>query len=324
MEDLKWGILGPGKISKYFANDLALVNGSSINAVASRSIDRAETFAQAYQIENAYGDYQALFNDPKIDIVYIGTPHDSHLEYALQALRAGKHVLCEKPVAVNQKQVQKMVDEAREQNVFLMEALWSRFNPTIIEVLKKVKEGTIGELNYLNVDFSVYREFLPDSRMLNMDLAGGSLLDMGIYPIFLAYLLMGYPDEILSTAKFHETGADIQTSAIFKYQNGLANILSGFNAQSDLIAKINGSLGRIEINSRWHEAESYKVILDGEITEINLPKIGRGYSYEIMECMSCISKGLIESPMWSHKNSLDLISIMDKIRDQIGLKYPFE
>jgi len=324
MKKLNWGILGPGKISKSFANDLSLVEGSELVAVASRSLERAETFAQAYQVEKAYGDYDSLINDPKVDIIYIATPHNSHMKYAVKAMEAGKHVLCEKPLGVNKLQVEEMIKASQAHRVFLMEALWSRFNPSIVEVLEKIQEGLIGEVNYINVDFSVYREFAPESRMLNMDLAGGSLLDMGVYPIFLAYIILGYPDQILSTALFHETGADTQTSAILKYEGGVANILSGFNSQSDMVAKIHGTKGRILLDSRWHEAQGYQLVKEHEIVEQKLPTKGRGYTYEIMECMSCISSGVLESPKWSHKNSLDLISITDEIRGQIGLRYPFE
>jgi len=324
MEELNWGVLGPGKIAKSFASDLSLVDGSVISAVASRSLERAQTFAEAYEINRAYGDYKSLIQDSDVDIVYIATPHNSHMEYAIEAMEAGKHVLCEKPIGINKSQVQKMIDVARRNGVFLMEALWSRFNPSIEEVLAKINEGIIGEINYVNVDFSVYRDFPEDGRMLNMELAGGSLLDMGIYPVFLSYAVLGYPDQILSTAQFHKTGADIQTAAILKYKKAVANILSGFNTQSDMIAKIHGTAGRITINSRWHEAQGYQIIKGEEVIDHKLPTLGRGYSYEIMECMSCVSKGLVESPKWTHQNSLDVVGIMDEIRNQIGLKYPVE
>jgi len=324
MKELKWGILGPGKIARSFADDLALVEGATLHGVASRSLERAETFAEAYQVESAYGNYDALIQDSEIDILYIATPHDSHMEYAIKAMKAGKHVLCEKPLAVNSVQVEKMIAVSREQNVFLMEALWSRFNPSIIDVLTKLKAGEIGEIKYVNVDFSVGRNFAPESRMLNMELAGGSLLDMGIYPVFLSYMIFGMPENILATAQFHETGADIQTSAILQYQKGVAHILSGFLSDSEMIAKIHGETGRINIHRRWHEAQSYEIIKEDNSEVFNLPTIGRGYSYEIKESMSCIAQGLIESSRWSHKNSLELISILDEIRESIGLKYSFE
>ena len=324
LNKLRWGILGPGKISKKFADDLLLVDGAILTAVASRSIDRAQTFAEAYKIEKAYGNYEELVQDPEVDIIYIGTPHNSHMEYAILAMEAGKHVLCEKPLGVNEGQVQAMLKCAQENQVFLMEALWSRFNPSIVEILEKLKQGLIGEVNYVNVDFTVYREFSPDSRMLSMELAGGSLMDMGVYPVFLSYVVFGYPEEIMATARFHETGADVQTAAVFKYKEGVANIMSGFASESDLVAKIHGTKGRIMIDSRWHEPDGYKTIVGGEINVFKLPKKGKGYTYEIEECINCISQGLIESPRWSHKNSLDLIRITDEIRRQVGMKYPFE
>ena len=323
-KELRWGILGPGKISKKFAKDLRLVEGVVLKAVASRSMERAQSFAQAYEAENAYDNCQSLYLDPEVDIIYIGTPHDSHMEYAIHAMEAGKHVLCEKPLAVNKEQVKKMIATAKKNQVFLMEALWSRFNPSIVEVLNKVKEGIIGEVNYVNVDFSIYREFEESSRMLNMDLAGGSLLDMGIYPIFLAYIIFGYPEEIVGSSRFHKTGADIQTAAILKFKNGMANILSNFASQSDMVAKIHGTQGRILLDSTWHEAQGYKILKGQDCEEFKLPTKGKGFTYEIEECISCIQDGLMESPKWSHQNSLDLISIMDEIRRQVGLKYPFE
>ncbi len=321
---LNWGILGPGKISKKFAQDVNLVDNAVLYAVGSRSEERAKKFAQAYHVEKAYGSYEDLLNDPDVDIIYIGTPHNSHKQYAIAAMNAGKHVLCEKPLGLNLDEVKEMIDASKSNQVFLMEALWSRFNPTIVEVLGKLKEGVIGEVNYVNVDFSVYRDFPVEGRMLNMDLAGGSLLDMGIYPVFLAYLVFGYPEQILAASRFHETGADMQTAAILKYKHGIANLLSGFSSQSDMVAKIHGTQGRILLNRRWHQADGYKIVNDQDETSFQLPIKGIGYTYEIEECIDCISRGLIESPKWSHQNSVDLIKIMDEIRKQVGLKYPSE
>ena len=324
IEKLKWGILGPGKISNKFAKDLSLVEGAILTAVASRSLERSQTFAEAYKVENAYGDYESLFNDPNVDIIYIGTPHNSHRDYAIMAMNAGKHVLCEKPLAVNKLQVQEMLNAAKRNKVFLMEAFWSRFNPSIVEVLDQIESGAIGDVNYVNADFTFYRDAPAESRMFNMDLAGGSLLDVGVYPIFLSYVIFGYPDQILATARLHETGADLHTSAILKYENGIASLNSGFASQSDMIAKIYGTDGSIMIDHVWHETQGYKLIKNGVVCQFNHPTKGKGFSYEIEECIDCISKGLLESPKWTHRNSLDLISITDEIRGQIGLKYPFE
>ncbi|MFT4760515.1 MAG: putative dehydrogenase [Saprospiraceae bacterium] len=326
----RWGIVGLGKIARHFIHDLQLVETAKIGAVASRTLTKAKAFAAEYGVEKAYGSYADLFADPEIDIVYIATPHNSHAEISIQAMKAGKHVLCEKPMGLNQKEVAKIVAIAKKNQVFLMEAFWARFNPSIQSVFELVKNGAIGEVNYVNVDFTYYREDAPDSRMLNMNLGGGSLMDMGVYPCFLAYLILGKPDEILAAARFHETGADIQTSAIFKYKKGMANVMSGFASESDMVAKIYGTKGRIYLNRTWHESESYTIEMgnkkDGNYDSktINLPTKGKGYTYEILECIDCIQNGQLESKRWSHQNSLDLSGITDEIRQQIGLKYPME
>lgn len=330
-KSLRWGILGLGKIARQFVNDLKLIEDVTIVACASRTISNAINFAGENEIRKSYGSYQELFEDDEVDIIYIGTTHDSHCELSIEAMKNGKHVLCEKPLAINQKDVQRMVEASRRYNVFLMEAFWARFNPTIRAVLNQVKNNSIGEVNYLNVDFTFARNDAEDSRMLNMELAGGSLMDMGVYPVFLAYVIFGKPEQILATSRMHATGADLQTSAIFKYQNGIANIMSGFVSQSDMMARIYGTKGRIYINPVWHESESYTMIKGNkgdkngyEEKSYTLPKLGKGYTYEIEECKKCISQNQIESDLWSHQNSLDLMEITDEIRSQIGLKYPFE
>ena len=321
---IKWGIIGLGNIAHQFAKDLALVDKAQLTGVASRSIEKAQEFAYRYNCPNAYGDYSELLKDPDIDIVYVATPHDSHAEWSIAAMKHKKHVLCEKPLAVNYQQVSSIINAAKANQVFMMEALWSRFNPSIKACLDHVKQGDIGQVSYVNADFTFYREDSDDSRMLNMSLAGGSLLDMGVYPVFLAYSILGIPDEILATANFHPQGADLQTAAILKYKKGIANILSGFTAQSDMVAKIYGTEGRLLIDANWHEAQGYTLIKNNEEKMMYMPTKGKGFIYEIEECIECIHHGLLESKDWSHQNSLELIQILDKIRQQCGLKYPFE
>ena len=325
---LRWGIIGLGNIAHQFAKDLLLLDNCQLVAVASRNLDKAKSFATLYKVTTAYGNYTSLLEDKSVDIVYIATPHNSHLEWAVSALNQGKHVLCEKPLAVNAPQVMQIAEAAKREGLFLMEAFWSRFNPSIVKVLELVKNGAIGEVNYLNADFTFFRDDPKDSRMLNMDLAGGSLLDMGVYPCFLAYMLLGKPRQILASAIFHTTGADLQTAAILKFPSGIANIYSGFKSQSDMSAKIYGTKGRIYIDPIWHETQGFTLIKgnDGNYHEehYNFPTLGKGFTYEIQECVACIQAGKTESEKWSLQHSLDLISITDEIRRQIGLVYPFE
>jgi len=321
---INWGIIGLGKIANKFAKDLALVEDAELTAVASRSLEKAKTFAEAHQVESYYDNYQSLFDNPDIDIVYIATPHNSHMEFSIQVMNAGKHVLCEKPLAVNKNQVQQMIEASKRNQVFLMEAFWTRFNPSMVSILEKIESGMIGQVNYINADFCFYKDAPAESRMYNMELAGGSLLDVGVYPIFLAYQIYGYPKEILASARFHETGADLQTSIILTHENGMASLFSGFDSQSDMVAKIYGRNGSIMMDDPWHHTDGYNIIKDGTSERFDLPLKGMGFSYEIEECHKCLLNGEIQSQLWSHQNSLDLIRITDEIRSQIGLKYPFE
>jgi len=323
-QKLKWGIIGLGNIAHKFVKDLALVDNAELYAVASRSNEKAKAFAKQYKAKKTYSNYEDLFKDEAVDIVYIATPHNSHKNLSIAALQAGKHVLCEKPLAVNFKQVESMIVTAQKENRFLMEAFWSKFNPNIKAVLQLIQNGEIGEVSYINSDFCFLRSEDKQHRLFNMELAGGALLDVGVYPIFLAYVILGMPEAIVATANFGSTGVDMQTAAIFNYPKATANIMSGFRSQSDMVAKIYGTKGSIYIDARWHEAQSFQLVKNGVVETKSHPTKGKGFTYEIEECVKRIQSNKIESEIWSHQNSLDLISLTDEIRQQIGLRYPFE
>ncbi len=321
---LSWGIIGCGNIAHSFVKDLQLLGGHRLQAVASRTINKAQAFAQEYNVVSAYGDYNSLLSDKQVDVVYIATPHNSHLEWSIAAMNNKKHVLCEKPLAVNKKQVLTMLEAAKYNQVFLMEALWSRFNPTINEVKKKCDSAVLGELKQLHAEFSFKSKHPAESRLFNPQLAGGAILDVGIYPIFLAYFLFGYPDDISITAKFGDTGVDIQSSIILKYPDKQASLVCAINYEGECQSVVAGTKGRIVIPRRWHEAQGYREIIEGEEKSFSLPTTGKGYTYEILETARCISNGKLESSYWSHQDSINVISILDELRIQIGLKYPFE
>lgn len=321
---MNWGIIGLGRIAHKFVQDLQLVDGSHIASAASRNIEKAKAFAEGFKIPKSYGSYSELFQDDEVDIVYIATPHDSHMAICIEAMKAGKHVLCEKPLAVNSTQVKLMIEASRENKVFLMEALWSRFMPVIKQVRKLIDAGEIGEVNYVNVDFSYLRDDPDQHRLMNINLAGGSLLDMGIYPVFLAYLMMGVPNQIAALGRMSHTGVDEQVAAVFKYDNGIANVMSGFRSQSEMCARIYGSAGAILIDPVWHHSSGYTIMKNGEEKHFSLPPKGRGFTHEIEECQRCIFESKIESELWSHQDSLNLMNLLDEIRAQINLKYPFE
>ncbi|GMN08723.1 Gfo/Idh/MocA family oxidoreductase [Croceitalea sp. MTPC9] len=322
---IRWGILGPGKIAQKFAEDLIQVSEAQLTAVASRNLQRAQEFANTYQVENVFDSYDSLFSSDVVDVIYIATPHTFHKELSIRAMRAGKHILCEKPLGINVREVAAMISVAKENNVFLMEALWSRFNPTIRRIKEITENGTIGELKYINADFAFYAMDRPkESRLFNLDLAGGSILDIGIYPVFLAYLLLGKPKRIESISNFNENGTEIQTSVIFQYKNAQAILSSSLGNDSRMSAEVSGTKGSITLEPRFHETDGYCLKTHDIVENIELPKVGNGYTHEIMEVNKCLEENKLESSLWSHKNSLELIMLLDEIREKGGVRFPFE
>jgi scyllo-inositol 2-dehydrogenase (NADP+) len=324
-QKIRWGIVGLGNIAHHFVKDLLLIETAEITAVASRTLNKAEEFAQEYGIKNTFGSYEELFKCHEVDVIYIATPHTFHAKLAIDAMYYGKHVLCEKPLGVNRVEVEKMIAAAKENDVFLMEALWSRFNPSILKITELITEGVIGGIKYINADFAfpaLHRDV--ENRLLNPNLAGGSLLDIGIYPIFLAYLLLGKPDKIMASSKFFTTGIEMQTAMLFDYTDAQALLYSGLNSKSEMKAEISGTKGSIFIDPKWHEAQGFSLEINGETIHYELPTKGRGYYYEILEVHKCLIDAKRESSLWNFENSLDLITLMDTIRKQTGIVFPFE
>ncbi len=324
-DKIRWGIVGPGHIAHSFAKDLKLVNDGELTAVASRSLDRANEFADEYGAEHRFGSYEEIFESDVVDVLYIATPHTSHCDLTIKALNHGKAVLCEKPMGIDADQVKMMIAAAKKNEVFLMEALWSRFNPSIVKVMELIAEGKIGDVAYLNANFGFYGlDRDEDGRLLNPDLAGGSLLDIGIYPIFLAYLILGKPDNIEAASLFHKTGVEIQTSMIFEYPHAQATLASGLRSNMQMRAEIAGSKGSAFLHDRWHDTQGYSVEIDGNMKDFDLPTKGKGYSHEIEEVHDCLKNGKLQSEKWSLQNSLDLVNLLDEVRSITGTTFPFE
>ena len=321
---IKWGIIGLGNIAHQFANDLMLVEDAELAAVASRNLEKSQEFAAQYDCQKAYSFYDDIINDEEIDILYIATPHSSHATLTIKALQNNKHVLCEKPIALNYSDALQMIETSKANNKFFMEAFWTRFNPAFQEAFSRIKKGEIGEVKYINADFAFFAENLEGigNRKTDMKLGGGALLDIGVYPLFLCYVVLGIPTEILAKSNFHQTGADLQTSMILQYENAQAILHSSFVSTSNIKATINGTKGRINLNTLWHQTQSYTLTIEEQENEILLPTKGKGFTYEIEESHQCINQNKIESELWSHQNSLDLIKIVDQVRNQIGLEYP--
>ncbi len=319
---IKWGIIGLGNIAQQFADDLMLVPDAKIVAVASRNLVKAQGFAEKYHCGKAYATYDEIFADDEVDILYIATPHNTHAALTIKGLQSSKHVLCEKPIALCYVDALLMTEASKRNNKFFMEAFWTRFNPVVREAFCKIKNGEIGAIKYINADFAFQAEELEGNRMTDLNLGGGSLLDIGVYPLFLTYLILGIPDEITAKATFHDSGADLQTTMILQYGGAQAVLHSSFLSSSNLKAMISGTKGIINLNSPWYMAKSYTLVKDNEKVKYKLPVNGKGFTYEIEECHKCIRENKIESSLWSHQNSLDLIKIVDKVTREIGLVYP--
>lgn len=318
-----WGIIGPGKIAHKFAQDLDKLPNARLHAVASRSEERARAFALQYGAPHAFGTYEAITSCPGLDVVYIATPHPGHRDNAIMCLNAGIPVLCEKAFAMNSRQVQEMVDAARANDTFLMEALWTRFTPSTTKALELIGHGRIGDVLSVKADFGFRAAYDPNSRLFDLALGGGSLLDIGIYPVFLALLILGKPAEIQAVAHIGATGVDEELGMLFKYEGGqLAHLHSTLRAFTKTEAYIYGERGAVHLHTRWHEPTTLSLILeDRRPQDYRFDYHTNGYSYEAEEVMHCLKHGLKESPLLPLSFSQDLMAVLDGVREKIGLEY---
>jgi len=318
----KWGIIGPGKIAHKFAEGLTEVPGAELYAVASRSLAKAEEFAKEFNATKFYGSYKDLIKDEEVDIIYIATPHVFHYEHTLLCLKHKKAVLCEKPFAMNKEQVNEMILTAKKENIFLMEALWTYFLPHYQYVLELVKSEKFGKITGLEANFGFEAPYLPEKRLFNKDLGGGSLLDIGIYPVFAALTLLGKPDSISAKAEFSETGVDESCSIVFNYQNGVrANLLSTINKNTTTSATINFEKATVTINRRFHEPTSVTILHNNKEETISFDVNTNGYNFEAEHVQQMLAQGRTESTIMSFEKSLELIGLLDEIREEIGLVY---
>jgi len=322
MKKIKWGIIGLGKIAHKFAEGLTAVNSAELYSVGSRNLQNAEEFSRKHAVKNAYGSYEELMKDPVVDVIYIATPHTFHYELTLKSIRHNKAVLCEKPFAMNIQQAEEMIALSREKEVFLMEALWTRFLPHFQYVLKKIDSGELGKVTSIKADFGFLAEFDKTKRLFNKSLGGGSLLDIGIYPLFLAYTLLGKPESIQAKAKFTDTGVDSECDMLLKYPDNVDAVLfSTFKEETKTIAEIVLEKGSILINSRFHEPATVVIITDGkeEVKEFSVKT--NGYNFEAEHVNDMLQKGKRESDIWSLENTRDLMNLLDAVRKVIGLTY---
>ena len=331
MNKVNWGIIAPGNIAGKFATALQGVERANLYCVASRNPQRAQTFAEQYGFDKIAMSYQKLIDDPAVDVIYIASPHHLHMQQSIDCLTAGKAVLCEKPMTVNSEQAKQVIAVADQHEQFYMEAVWTRFMPIYKQIRAWLDEGLIGQVQMVQASFgfSFATTKAADSRLMNPKLAGGALLDMGIYPItFAQWVLQQSPSEITATGSFTTTGVDEKVAMLLTYPDDtIAVLASTLAADTSYDAWICGSEGRIKVPMFWC-AESATLMRNSDQpnkhTTVRAPHTMNGYEYEVEEVHRCLDAGLKESPLMPWQSSLDVMQIMDHVRAQIGLKYPFE
>lgn len=323
---VRWGILGCGGIAEKFAEDLQFTSNSKFTACGSRSIDKANQFSEKYGGEHAFGSYEELAECDDVDIVYVATPHPMHFENSMLCLENGKAVLCEKPFTLNCEQAKEMVGVAREKKIFLMEAMWTRFIPTVVKVRNLLENGAIGEVRNFTADLVKEFEYDTEHRIFNPQLGGGALLDLGVYPIsFASMVFKQKPKKIASVVKIGQSGVDYNESLSFLYDSGaVASITAGLEADTGITAFIAGTKGSIRFESMFFRAKKAVVERGGELEEIKIDFPGTGYQFEAEHAAERWLDGKFESDVIGLDESIEIMETMDEIRRDWGLVYPQE
>ncbi|HEY1044193.1 MAG TPA: Gfo/Idh/MocA family oxidoreductase [Telluria sp.] len=325
MNEVRWGILSTGKIARAFAEALRDTPGAVLAAVGSRTLEGAQAFSAEFG-GTPYGSYEELAQASDVDAIYIGTPHTLHASNAMLALEGGKAVLCEKPFTINLREAEQVVALARKRNLFLMEAMWTRFLPAFDEAKRILASGEIGEPRQVVADFGFFASVAPEHRLVNPGLGGGALLDLGIYPLSAAAYLLGPVDSVTAQAVMQPNGVDAQTAFTLRHANGGLSICNAsMRARTPVELVVSGDRGYLRLNSRFHRAPSITVDTEqGGSRTIETPYLGNGYVHEIIEVQRCLREGLLESPRMPLDESLALMGVLDEIRRQVGLRYPSE
>ena len=325
MKEYKWGILGPGGIAHKFMRGINAIPNAVPYAVGSRDLDRAKSFADQYGLKKAYGNYDDLAKDPEVDVIYVATTHPHHEEAAIKCLSNGKAVICEKPFAANAAQAERMIECARKNKVFLMEAMWTRFLPHICKTRELIANGAIGKVMHVNADFGFRAGVDPSGRLFSPWTAGGSLLDVGVYNVSFCSMIFGkQPDNVQSYLNIGSTGVDETASVLLSYDGGQsALLLSAIRLNTPQEAVIYGEEGSIKLTPYWC-GDTIRLNNKDGAQEIKLPFDDGGFQFEAMEVMSCLDKNLLESSIIPLDETLAVMKTLDKIRYDNNLRYPFE
>ncbi len=321
---IRWGVLGAGGIAGTVAVDIAATPGNVLHAVASRDADRAAAFAAAYDVRCSYGSYTDMLADADVDVVYIATTHAQHHEHALLALRSGKPVLVEKAFTLNARQAREVVAEARARELFCMEAMWTRLNPLIRQAVAIAASGEIGDVLGVRTDLSKLFPYDPAHRLYDLAAGGGALLDLGVYPVTVAWMFLGRPDAVQALGTLAPTGADVTVSQQWHYDRGpVAQLYCSAAGPSPFGGLINGSDGWISIEPRLHRPQQLVVQRGTQHEVIEAPPVsGNGYTLEVEEVERCLREGRTESEHIPLDETVAILDVLDEVRRQLGVHYP--
>ncbi|MFB7589157.1 Gfo/Idh/MocA family protein [Streptomyces sp. NPDC056169] len=325
-DTVRWGILATGGIAERFTTDLQTLDGAEVVAVASRTEASAKAFADRFGIPRAYGEWAGLFADEDVDVVYVATPHHAHREAAGLALEAGKAVLCEKALTLNAREAEELVTLSRDRGLFLMEAMWMYCNPLVRRLAELVRDGAVGEVRTVQADFGLQGPFAPDHRLRDPAVGGGALLDLGVYPVSFAQLLLGEPDTVQAHALLSPEGVDLNTAMLLGWDTGASALLScSLVADTPLTASVTGTLGRIDVPRGFFFPERFTLHRDGrEPEEFVSTDDPHSFRHEAAEVMRCLRAGATESPLVPLGGSLAVMRTLDAVRQRVGVRYPSE
>jgi predicted dehydrogenase len=321
--EIRWGIVGPGRIAENVIEDFAVVDGARAMAVASRSLDRAQDFAGRHGLERAYGSYAELVADPDVDVLYVATPHPQHAAIALAAIRAGKALLVEKAFTATTAGATEVVDRARASGVFVMEAMWTRFQPAVVALRELIADGAIGEVRSVQADLGVARGFDPADRLFARELGGGALLDLGVYVVSFAQMVLGTPDTVTAVGSQFPTGVDAEASLLLGYADGRsAALLTSLRHALPGQARVFGTEGWIDVLPRFHHPQT--IVLhrgDAEPETITRPQLGGGYAHELIEVTQCLQAGRTESAVMPLADTLAVQDVLQQAAGQLGVHH---
>ena len=318
---VRWGIIGPGRIASQVIKDFPYVEGAEALAVASRSIERAQTFATEHGLARAYGSYAEIMSDQDVDAVYIATPHPQHHAIALAAIAAGKAALVEKTFTATVAGAEDIIASAQQRHVFVMEAMWTRFQPAIVTARSLIDDGAIGEVRQLQADLGVDRPYNPADRLFDPAQGGGAMLDLGVYVVSFAQYFLGAPDRIEVNGSLTPTGVDAEAGVLLGYDDGrVATLLMSLKHHTPGAARIHGTKGWIEVPPRFHHPHRIVLCRKGQEPEIiSRPPLGTGYSHELIEVTECIRAGRTESAIMPLEDTLSVQRILNEACEKLGV-----